>query len=313
MGALRRLRTRVATAFFTQYLATVMRSSSVSATNRPPRRCLPRPNCHSHSLISCMLLLFLPDSSAATASPCENLLCWRSWCGMIGVGLPRRNRGIKGTRPRTSAARPTHTECAWVRAQTASARPGQGHGLEGASEHELDLRVIGPSWQPAPIGRRWQEKKQLRPDHPTLVEGSIGGFPHHVWIWGDSEHKILRNKLKSWISVSKLYDAYDIPGIYVINCGYDIGKMSSMSYPCHIYFSKYIYLDIPGISEIKKIAFGGKGGTLVGWVGRGGQFSRGGSPGLGPRFRRWRRQPLAIAAARDHLPRPLLSQTRPLG
>ena len=46
-----------------------------------------------------------------------------------------------------------------------------------------------------PIGRRWQEKKQLRPDHPTLVEGNIGGFPHHERIWGDSEHNILRNKI----------------------------------------------------------------------------------------------------------------------
>ena len=32
--------------------ATAMRRSSVSATDRPPRRCLPRLNCHSHWLIS---------------------------------------------------------------------------------------------------------------------------------------------------------------------------------------------------------------------------------------------------------------------
>ena len=54
--------------------ATVMRHSSVSATDRPPRRGLPRPNCHSHWSISYTLLPFLPDSSAASASPCGNLL-----------------------------------------------------------------------------------------------------------------------------------------------------------------------------------------------------------------------------------------------
>ena len=76
---------------------------------------------------------------------------------MVGVELPRRKRGIKGTRPSTSATRPTY-------------RMGVGEGS--------------------------------RPDHPTLVEGNIGGFPHHVRKWGDSEHNILRNKLKSWISMS---------------------------------------------------------------------------------------------------------------
>ena len=86
-----------------------LRRSSVSATGRPPRRGLPCPNCHNHWLISYTLLPFLPDSSAASASPCGNLalLCWRSWCGMVGVELPRRKRGIKGMRPSTSAARPT--------------------------------------------------------------------------------------------------------------------------------------------------------------------------------------------------------------
>ena len=52
-----------------------------------PRRGLPRPNCHIHWLISYTLLPFLPDSSAASASPCGNLAlrCWRCWCGMVGV------------------------------------------------------------------------------------------------------------------------------------------------------------------------------------------------------------------------------------
>ena len=43
---------RVATALFAPSFATAMRRSSVSATDRPPRRGLPRPNCHSHWLIS---------------------------------------------------------------------------------------------------------------------------------------------------------------------------------------------------------------------------------------------------------------------
>ena len=125
--------------------------------------------------------------------------------------MPRRNRGIKGTSPSTLAARP-QTEWAWVRVLHAHsfhrAAPGQDHGLEGAVEHELDLdvvravRVVGPSRQPCAPGPQMAREKQLRPDHPTLVEGNIGGFPHHVRKWGDSEHNILRNKLKSWISMS---------------------------------------------------------------------------------------------------------------
>ena len=75
----------VATALITPSFATVLRRSSVSATDRPPRRCLPSLNCHSHWLISYMLLPFPPDSSAAAASPCGNLVlrCWRSWCKRI--------------------------------------------------------------------------------------------------------------------------------------------------------------------------------------------------------------------------------------
>ena len=48
---------------------------------------------------------------------------------------------------------------------------------------------------------------------------------------------------------------------------------------------------------------GGRVGRGGGGASSRGQKSRGGSPGLGPqaRFRRWRRQPLTIAAARDHL------------
>ena len=56
LRALRRLRTRVATALFAPSFATAMRHSSVSATNRPPRRGWARPNCHSHWLISYTLV-----------------------------------------------------------------------------------------------------------------------------------------------------------------------------------------------------------------------------------------------------------------
>ena len=109
LGALRRLRVRVSWPRLAPPCFTAMRRSSLSATDRFPRRGLPRPNCHSHLLISYTLLPFLPDSSAASASPCGNLLlrCWRSWCGMVGVELPRRNKGIKGTLPSTLVTRPT--------------------------------------------------------------------------------------------------------------------------------------------------------------------------------------------------------------
>ena len=134
---------------------------------------------------------------------------------MVGarVELPRRKRGIKGTLPSTSAARPTYRmgvgEGSYRYPHSFHrAAPSQDHGLEGAVEHELDLdvvravRVIGPALQLCAPGPQMAREKQLRPDHPTLVEGNIGGFPHHVRIWGDSEHNILRDKLKSWISMS---------------------------------------------------------------------------------------------------------------
>ena len=127
---------------------------------------------------------------------------------MVGVELPRG--------PSTSAARPTYrmgvgegsySFCTPI----ARAAPGQDHGLEGAVEHELDLdvvRVIGPSRQPCAPGPQVarENSEQPRLDHPTLVEGNLGGFPHHVPMWGDGGHNILRNKLKSWISMSQLYD-----------------------------------------------------------------------------------------------------------
>ena len=141
LRALRCLRARVATALFAPSFANAMRRSSLSATDRPPRRGLPRPNCHScRWLISYTLIPFLPDSSAASASPCGNLAprCWRSWCGMVGVELPRRERGIKGTRPSTSATRPTYRMgfgeglYSFCTSIASIGAPGQDHGLEGA-------------------------------------------------------------------------------------------------------------------------------------------------------------------------------------
>ena len=104
--------------------------------------------------------------------------CWLSWCGIVGVELPRRKRGIKGTRPSTSA----------------TYRMGVGEGSYSlctpialgskvlpdcaSVEHELDLdvvravRVIGPALQPCSPGPQMAREKQLRPDHPTLVEGN---------------------------------------------------------------------------------------------------------------------------------------------
>ena len=69
---------------------------SLSHRQAPQRR-FAQPKLPQHWLISYTLLPFLPYSSAASASPCGNLapLCWRSlsWCGMVGVELPRRNQG----------------------------------------------------------------------------------------------------------------------------------------------------------------------------------------------------------------------------
>ena len=48
LGALRLLRTWVATAFFAAPVTTAMCRSAVAATFSPPRRVLPSPNCHSH-------------------------------------------------------------------------------------------------------------------------------------------------------------------------------------------------------------------------------------------------------------------------
>ena len=74
LGALLCLRAWVTKTLFAPSFATAMRRSSVSAIDRPPRSGLPRPNCHSHWLISYTLHPFLPNLSAASASPCGNLI-----------------------------------------------------------------------------------------------------------------------------------------------------------------------------------------------------------------------------------------------
>ena len=48
-----------------------------------------------------------------------------------------------------------------------------------------------PGEQISTPGQQMAREKQLRPDQPTLFKRNIGGFPHRVRIWGDSEHKLL--------------------------------------------------------------------------------------------------------------------------
>ena len=71
-----------------------------------------------------------PRRRCFSSCPTRNLAprCWQSWCGMVGVELPRRKRGIKhvGDEAHIQNAhrrRGPHTEWAWVRARTVSARP----------------------------------------------------------------------------------------------------------------------------------------------------------------------------------------------
>ena len=63
LGTLLLIWTLVATAFLAAPFTTAMCCSSVTVTNRPHRRGLPRPNCHSHWFTSWMLLPFLSDAS----------------------------------------------------------------------------------------------------------------------------------------------------------------------------------------------------------------------------------------------------------
>ena len=148
---------------------------------------------------------------------------------MVGVELPRRNRGIKGTSPSTLAARPTYRMGAGDGSYSfctpvGRAAPGQDHGLEGAVEHELGLdvvravRVIGPSRQPCAHGPQMAREKQLRPDHPALVEGNIRGFPHH---WGTVSTTSCETSLSHGYPCHNfMMIRISVSGIYVINCVY---------------------------------------------------------------------------------------------
>ena len=74
---------------------------AVSSTVRPPRRGFPRPKFHSQVLTSYTLQPRLPSAAAESALPMENpeLLCLLNLCGIVGVELPARNNGMRGTLP----------------------------------------------------------------------------------------------------------------------------------------------------------------------------------------------------------------------
>ena len=82
---------------------TVSLRTAVSFTVRPPRRGLPLPKFHSQVLTSYMLLPRLPSEDAKSAQPMGNpeALCLLNLCGIVGVELPARNKGKRGTLPTT--------------------------------------------------------------------------------------------------------------------------------------------------------------------------------------------------------------------
>ena len=68
---------------------------------RPPKRGLPRPNCHSHRFTSYTSLSRLPSTAAESAQPNgkpESLRLLNMW-GMVGVEFPARKQGIRVTLP----------------------------------------------------------------------------------------------------------------------------------------------------------------------------------------------------------------------
>ena len=84
--------------------------------------------------------------------PCStrNLLCWRwrSWCGMVCVELPQRNKGIEGTRPSTLRLGQIKygRHCGWglveFRLSFHRTWSGQVQGLAGAVEHQISSDVV---------------------------------------------------------------------------------------------------------------------------------------------------------------------------
>ena len=84
------LRRRVSTARLTCSSCLALFLTAVSATERPPRRGLPRPNIQSQWLTSYTLLPRLPSSLAVSALPMGKAdpLCLLNLCGIVGVELP---------------------------------------------------------------------------------------------------------------------------------------------------------------------------------------------------------------------------------
>ena len=102
LRSLERLRAQVATALFAPSFATAMRSSSVSATDRPPRRCLPSPNCHSHWLIPTRCFPSCPTRRLHLPAHVET---WRSCACAAGVGWSEYScrGGTRASRARRDA------------------------------------------------------------------------------------------------------------------------------------------------------------------------------------------------------------------
>ena len=84
LRTLQRLQALVATALFAPSFATAMRCSSVSAADRPPRRGLPRPNCHSHWLISYTLARDVASHSAQLVG-CTCQPMWKPGAQVLAV------------------------------------------------------------------------------------------------------------------------------------------------------------------------------------------------------------------------------------
>ena len=96
-SSLRRLRVsaeRLAWPFLTVFLR-----MEVSSTVRPPRRGFPLPKFHSQVLTSDTLQPLLPSEAAGSAQPKGNPepLLLLNLCGIVGVELPARNKGMRGS------------------------------------------------------------------------------------------------------------------------------------------------------------------------------------------------------------------------
>ena len=116
-GALRRQRVSAPRRLLSCRAASFL--SSVSSHDRPPRRGLSRPNCHSHGFTSYTLLPRLPSAAAVSQLPAgkPEPLCWLYLWGMVGVKLPARNKGSVELCPPCRQLEP-HKGMVLVRAHT---------------------------------------------------------------------------------------------------------------------------------------------------------------------------------------------------